>query len=149
MQLTKRCCGAAATLIVLALSGPGASASETYYRWTDASGTRVNSDRPPPAGIQYDVITTETNTTVPSQADEQGAAPGNNASPEPQNAPGRHLVIEKNPEACAVAKTNLDALNTHARIRMADGEGSFRYLNEDEKANERAQAEAAIAQNCE
>jgi len=138
--------------MILALSGHPASASETYYRWVAEDGTPVSSDRPPPPGVKYEVITTETNTSVPVAAEEPdiAGASGNGSATESGDgaASQPRIVAEKNPEACSIAKQNLETLNTHARIRMPDGEGSYRYLNEDEKAAQRAQAEAAIKQNC-
>jgi len=148
-----KCCAIAATLSLMAWSGSSIGAGDTYYRWNDASGNPVNSDRPPPAGVEYDVITTNTNTMVSAEAEDDMGSQG--ANPDPTNlagsqgSPTKRMVIEKNPEACSAAKQNLETLNTHARIRMPDGNGSYRFLNEEEKAAERAQAEAAIAQNCE
>lgn len=148
-----RRCAIAASLSLLALSGSSIWASETYYRWKDASGNPVNSDRPPPTGVEYDVITTNTNTRV-DQREYQPESPqggsgraGNTA--DQQNAAVPLMEFVKDPEACAIAKQNLETLNTHARIRMPDADGNFRYLNEEEKANARTEAEAAISQNCE
>lgn len=153
MNSKMKCCAIAATLSLMAWSGSSTGAGDTYYRWNDASGNPVNSDRPPPAGIEYDVITTNTNTMVDERADQpefpQDVSTSQADSGEQQGISAKRMVIEKNPEACEVAKQNLETLNTHARIRMPDGNGSYRFLNEEEKAAERAQAEAAIAQNCE
>lgn len=153
MNLRIRRCAIAATLSLMACSGSSIGASDTYYRWNDASGNPVNSDRPPPVGVEYDVITTNTNTMVPAEVEDDIGAQSTNPDPtnlaENQGNPTKRMVIEKNPEACSAAKQNLETLNTHARIRKPDGNGSYRFLNEEEKASEREHAESAIALNCE
>ena len=146
-------CAIAASLSLMAWSGSSTAAGDTYYRWNDASGNPVNSDRPPPAGVEYDVVTTKTNTMVSPEVEDdigsQSANPGRANPAERQGTPTKRLVIEKNPEACSAAKQNLQTLNTYARVRMPDANGNYRYLNEDEKASEREQAQAAIDLNCE
>jgi hypothetical protein len=148
-----KCCAIAATLSLMAWSGSSTGAGDTYYRWNDASGNPVNSDRPPPAGIEYDVITTNTNTRVDERADQretpQSGSSGTDGTADQQNMPVPLMEFEKDPKACAIAQQNLETLNAHARIRMPDEDGNFRYLNEEEKANARIEAEAAISQNCE
>ena len=145
-----RSCSTSAALMLLALAGSPASAGDTYYRWIDSSGTPVNSDRPPPAGVEYDVITKSTNTmvspTTNQTGDSQGASPVGSADQQALSTP--RMIIEKNPEACAIAQQNLETLNSYARIRMPDADGNYRYLNEEEKAAEREQAQAAISLNC-
>jgi hypothetical protein len=139
-------------MVLLGLSG-WSTAGDTYYRWIDASGTEVNSDRPPPAGVEYETIATSTNNRVDEIPDRENATgvsdPGQSGTQGNEAAPEQRYATKKDPEACTIARQNLETLKTHARIRMPDGEGSFRYLSEDEKAAERAKAEAAIKQNCE
>jgi hypothetical protein len=148
----KRACSAVVALVLLSLSGISAVAGGTYYRWIDASGTPVNSDRPPPAGIEYETIATSTNERMEEIPGEEveplGAKPAQDTGSGQEAAGVPRMEIVKNPEACAAARQNLETLNTHARIRIPDGEGSYRFLNEDEKAAERAKAETAIKQNC-
>lgn len=153
MKPTKRTCAAMAALVVLSFTSGWASAGGTYYRWTDENGTPVNSDRPPPTGIEYEMVSTGTNNMVTGgmQEDEglAPAKPGSGRSPTQEAVTEQRIVVAKNPEACEAARKNLDALNTHARIRIPDGQGSFRYLNEEEKAAQRVEAEASISANCE
>ena len=152
MKSKMRACSAATALVLLTLSGWSSAAGGTYYRWTDASGTEVNSDRPPPPGTEYETIATSTNERVDEVTDDGNMKPAETPSrgeaPEIGQAPMQRIVVEKNPEACALAKQNLETLNTKARIRMPDGQGSFRFLSEEDKADQRTQAEAAIKQNC-
>ena len=144
----------ATAMVLLSLSGWASAAGGTYYRWVDATGTEVNSDRPPPAGIEYETVSTSTNLlqprktqeapakgnaqSVPPKADNSGAAPANSGN----------TIFAKNPEYCEAAKKNLETLSTKARIRLSDADGNIRYIDEKEKAEQRATAEAIIAQHC-
>ncbi len=144
----------ATAMVLLSLSGWASAAGGTYYRWIDASGTEVNSDRPPPAGIEYETVSTTTNLlqrevpqeapatepaqSVPPKEDKGAAAPAGSAG----------TIIKKNPEYCEAARKNLETLNTKARIRLSDADGNIRYIDEKEKAEQRANAEAIIAQHC-
>jgi hypothetical protein len=143
--------GTATALIILALSSAGAQAGETYYRWQDASGTTVNSDRPPPAGTDYDVITTDSSSI--HQVNNAESVPPKQSTPldsklEGEPVSARTPAPPKDQKACEHARQNLQTLNTSARIRVPDGNGNYRYLNEDEKAVQRNNAEAVIAKNC-
>jgi len=142
-----------AGLLVAAVCGLPAFAGENYYRWVDEQGTEVNSDVPPPAGVDYEVIRVKRSMTEPVTEDETAAAVEDNpspASPQEESSPlALKKVPVKSPEACAAARRNLEGLNTYARIRVPDGSGGFRFIGEDEKAKLRAEAEATIAANCE
>ena len=146
----------ATAVVLLTLSGWTTAAGGTYYRWTDATGTEVNSDRPPPAGIDYETVSKNTNllqqetpqgqpTTIEAQS-EPATKQNNDAAPP---ATATNAIIKKNPEYCEAAKKNLETLSMHGRIRLSDADGNIRYLNEDEKAEQLATAQAIIAQHCE
>lgn len=144
----------ATAMVLLSLSGWTSAAGGTYYRWIDASGTEVNSDRPPPAGIEYETVSTATNLSQPGEPQQ---APATSEAPSAQPAEEKSAaapvsttgsIIKKNPEYCAAAKKNLETLSTKARIRLSDAEGNIRYIDEKEKAEQRATAEAIIAQHC-
>lgn len=151
MNLTIRRYAIAATISLMACSGSAIGAGDTYYRWKDASGTPVNSDRPPPAGIEYDVITTNTNLKREVNSMEE-TPPVENSEPnkklEGESPVAQATVAAKDPAACKQARLNLETLTTSARIRVADGNGNYRYLNEDEKEAQRNNAEAVIARDC-
>lgn len=149
MKLTKKCWIAASALAMVTLAGQAAWAGDNYYRWYDDSGAPVNSDRPPPPGVDYEVISKRDNRVNLEEPDEPQAASTSTPS---QGAVGEAAAspqVERDPEICATAQANLETLNTHARIRVPDGEGSFRYIGEEEKATQRANAEQLIAQHCE
>ena len=112
------------------------AASNTHYRWLDKFGNPVHSDRPPPAGTEYEVVSTGSNMVRKVSASE-GAVP---AVAEPSVGNQFEAVIDgkpkppaKNPEYCKRAQDNLNTLDSTARIRIRNDEGEFRYLNEEEK----------------
>ena len=141
----------AALAVIFALSSFSVSAGKNHYRWIDDRGNPVHSDRPPPKGVDYEVISTGSTLSRPVSADE-GAVPAEikprvgNEFEQVDNAPPE---IEKNPEYCQRAKDNLDSLDTAPRIRIRNEEGEYRYLSDAERATERQKAVSAIETHCE
>jgi len=136
--------------VAVVLGNASASADGTYYRWLDERGTPVNSDRPPPAGTPYDVISTKSKLKRQVGAGE-GAVP---ATVEPsvgnEFEPVKTLVepVQKNPEQCKRAQENLETLNTKVRIQIRNDQGELRPLNEEEKEAQRKQAMDTIKVHC-
>ncbi|MEE4145035.1 MAG: DUF4124 domain-containing protein [Halieaceae bacterium] len=152
MKPTNRNCCIAAGLVLLTLSGFPAQAGGKYYRWVDDTGTTVNSDRPPPAGVKYEAISGTPSFMYAEEEAESAPVPEDQPAPaaKPEVAKSQtRPMLEKNPEYCEQATKNLEVLNTKARIRVPDGNGNYRYIGEDEKAEQRTTAEAIIAQHCE
>ena len=93
-----------------------AVAEDAYYRWKDDRGNLVHSDRPPPKGVDYEVVST--GSTFKRVVDEaEGAVPldvtpevGNEFEPVDTARP----TIPKNPEYCDRARLNLDNLDNIA-----------------------------------
>jgi hypothetical protein len=145
--------GLAATAgVLLAISALSAGAGNTHYRWLDERGNPVHSDRPPPKGIDYEVISSGTGLKRPVEASE-GAVPaklepGVGNEFQPQNETEQVQVMKKNPEYCQRARENLNTLNTSARIRVRDEQGEFRFLDEEEKEARRQEARDAITRHC-
>jgi hypothetical protein len=143
-------CAAISAAVVLGLANLSANAGQTYYRWLDDRGNPVHSDRPPPKGTDYEVVSTETSLMRQVEADE-GAVP-----PELEPTPGNEFEqvdtapsdVEKNPEFCQRARANLETLDKDIRIRMRDENGEYFYLTDEQKAEQRRNAEAAIAEHC-
>lgn len=126
------------------------SANETHYRWLDERGNPVHSDRPPPSGVEYEVISTKSGfkRMVPGAV---GAVPleveprvGNEFQPVPK----RTEEVRKNPEICEIARKNLETLNTFARVQVKNDQGDIEYLSDEEKEAQRSEAEALIQQHC-
>ena len=145
--------GLQASLIVLMAAGSlHVGAADSYYRWLDSRGNTVLSDRTPPAGVDYEVISTQSGLkrVVPG---EQGAVP-RMVVPSVSNqfdpvATSPTTVVHKNPEICEVARKNLETLDTFARVRVRDDQGDFQYMSEEAKEAQRETALALIEQHCE
>jgi len=135
----------------LTLAGALAHAGENVYQWNDERGNQVNSDRPPPPGIKYEVISTSSS-MVRKVDEEEGAVP-KVVEPTPTNdfepVNTAQRAVEPNPEYCARARDNLAQLDTKARIRVRNEAGEVRFLTEDERAGERDKAIGAIETYCE
>jgi len=141
----------ATILLGSALLQPLANAGNTHYRWQDERGNVVHSDRPPPAGIDYDVISTGTSKYREVDAAE-GAVPAR-IKPTPGNefepADSKPTEVEKNPEYCQRARTNLEAIETNPRIRMRNDKGEYYFLDQDQIAEQKALAQENIDRFCE
>ncbi len=142
----------ALALVVAGLGSPSAFAERGYYKWVDSRGNPQHSDRPPPPGVEYEFISTETGfrRRVTKEEASQGgsSAPAMPAAPRPTpTAAEQQVAIEKNPELCDRAKANLDTLNSNARVRIRDGD-DIRYLTDEEKEVQRQKAQDLIAVHC-
>jgi len=135
----------------LIFSGPTVNAGTEYYRWKDANGNPVNSDRPPPQGIEYEVISTGSSLVRPVEPN-TGAVPKTvepTASNSFEPVDTSRLQVEKNPEYCARARENLNQLDTHARVSLRNEQGEVRILTPEEKEAERQKALNSIEAFCE
>ena len=137
-------------LSVMILFGPLAHAGQVVYRWIDDRGNPVNSDRPPPKGVDYEVISTNSSMVRPVDA-EEGAVPLQ-VKPSPSNefdpVDASPPKIEKNPEYCQRARENLETLNMNVRIQMRDENGEVYFLSEEDRAIQRKKAQDSIEVNC-
>lgn len=126
-------------------------AGQVVYRWKDDRGNQVNSDRPPPKGIDYEVVSTTSSMVRPVDAEEGAVpakvtpSPGNQFEPVESSPP----KIEKNPEYCERAQENLAALDSKVRIQMRNEQGEVYFLTEEEREVQRQKALDSIAVNCE
>ena len=144
-------CALVGAAIILVLSSVSATAGKNHYRWVDDRGNPVHSDRPPPEGIDYEVISTGSSLVREVAADE-GAVPAEikpRVGNEFDQVDTASKGIEKNPEYCQHARENLATLNSAARIRLRDDQGELRYLTEEEKEEQRQRASETIAAHCE
>lgn len=144
-----------ALLLALSLAGSAAFAGEKgYYKWQDARGKLQLSDRPPPNGIEYEFVSDDSGLSRRMSADEPRAdnLPSSTAQPteikDTRNEAEKRTTIEKNPALCDQAKGNLDTLNSKARVRIRDADGSIRYLSEAEKEEQRQKARDLSAVHC-
>lgn len=151
MKRVATTCALALTIAASTLLGSFATAAgQVVYRWTDERGNPVNSDRPPPKGVDYEVISTSSSMVRPVDADE-GAVPLEvKPSPDNQFEPvnSSRPKIEKNPEYCQRARENLETLDLKVRIQMRNEQGEVHFLTEEERAAQREKALNAIEVYC-
>ena len=125
-------------------------AENTYYRWADDRGNPVHSDRPPPKGTDYEVVSTGSS-LVRKVAAEEGAVPADT-----QSTPGNEFETtesakpeqKQNIEFCKRAQDNLNTLESTARVRIRDDQGEFRYLTAEEKETEKKKAIDLMTVHC-
>ena len=132
------------------LLGTLSAQAETYYRWTDENGRPVHSDRPPPKGIDYEVVRTGTGLKR-AVGSEEGAVPRTVEPTESNNFEPMtisKMKIEKNPEYCARARENLEVLNAKVRIQMKDENGEVYYLSDEDREFQKKRAIETIEVHC-
>lgn len=145
----------------LAIAAPITVSTDTHaqsrvYRWTDADGNLVVSDRPPAdASIRYELVSPRTSRPSSPPAPTGSASSGtesstggeaSDAAPGAAGSTGPSVV--KDPDICAAARSNLNTLETFARIRVRGADGEMRYLDESEKEAQRDEARALIRLHC-
>jgi len=136
--------------LALVFSCANSAGENVHYRWLDTRGNPVHSDRPPPKGVPYEVVSTQSSLIRKVDASE-GAVP---ATTEP--TPGNEFEqveaspkpVRKNPEQCRRARENLETLDTKVHIQIRNDQGELRPLSEEEKAAQRKQAIDTIAVHC-
>lgn len=147
-HLRKACLMAA----VIALgSVPSAMADDSLYRWLDERGSPVYSDRPPPRGIDYEVLSSRSSLrrVVPA---EQGAVPpevtprvGNEFKPVSSRPDAEPF---KSSEICQRAQENLQALRDHARLQVRNDQGDMEFITDEQRRQMMGESQALIERHC-
>lgn len=114
---------------------------EGHYRWVDSNGIVKYADRPP-EGIEAEFIKFSTRKT--SQGNKEQTA---EETEQAETYAKMEALPEKDPKLCKQAQKNLKALEG-ARIRIAEPDGSKRFLTEDEKESQRDNARKFIKIHC-
>lgn len=150
MQRILTHCALVLAIATTILSSSFASAGQAVYRWVDDRGNQVNSDRPPPKGVDYEVISTSSSMVRPVDA-EEGAVPLD-VEPSPSNefeaVDANPPKVQKNPEFCQRARDNLETLELNVRIQMRDEQGEIYFLSEEQRSVQRQKALDTIKANC-
>jgi hypothetical protein len=140
-------------LAVLVATGTWAAqvaAGDVHYRWLNDRGQPVYSDRPPPQGVDYEVVSTSSTFKRAVSADE-GAVPlevesrvGNEFEQinTADKGPG------KNPELCARARQDLEALTSADQVKVRNDQGEVRLLSPEEMQIERVRAQEQVKVYC-
>ena len=153
MTVNFRSLAAISIVVTVAFTAMITSARDgtTHYRWLDNRGNPVHSDRPPPKGIDYEVV--ETGSSIVRQVK------GNTGAVPPETTPrvgNRFETVDKNgtgftksTSQCQRAKENLAALNGGAEIKVRNSQGELRTLSSQEVTEEAEKANNAIRLHCE
>lgn len=135
MKPAVRYCRNALLLVALVTGSLPGVAGTAYYRWIDEGGNKIHSDRPPPNGVDYEVVRTGSSFKRAVSSGE-GAVP---LATEPdgdsqlqQADVSSETRSQKNPELCARARDNLDALTNSDRVTMRNEQGEVRVLTAEE-----------------
>ena len=116
--------------LALAVCAAPLSAASPVYKWKDARGVTHYSDSPPPTGAYREIAAPADKPAAPQAATPKG--------PPPISAD------------CAQARLNLQHLQGTAPVGLdADRDGKpDAVMGDDERAKQRAQAEAAVRARC-
>lgn len=141
-------------LALLALLLPTFAQAQSVYRWTDEDGVTHFGDREP-TGRQSDRVSVRTGRLSGTPAERATPQEQLRALDEQRNENTRRAnetAVEearrKQREAnCATARSNLQVLSSHARVRIEEG-GEQRYLTPEEIETQRARFEQAVEENC-
>lgn len=136
------------TTLIVSVS---ANAGAVHYRWMNERGTPVHSDRPPPKGTDYEVISTNSGLKRVVSG-EQGAVPlevesrvGNEFESVDENLDAQ---VKKNPQLCQRARDNLNALAEPESVRMRNDQGEVRALTAKDIETQRTLAQAQADLYC-
>jgi hypothetical protein len=134
----------AAMLLLVATGSIESVADNNQYRWENSRGEAVFSDRPPPNGIDYEVVGSQStlNRVVSEDegADPLGVNPVDNSDKE-RNA--------ENLALCEGAKMNLAALAGTNKVSVRNDQGEVVELSPEGREIARQTAEAKIDIYCE
>lgn len=140
-------------LVLIALTVPALASADSVYRWTDENGVVHFGDREP-TGRSSERVSVKTGQpsggSERQSAQEQVEALEKNQA-ERERRENETAVAEarrKQREArCQTAQTNLEAINSNARIRVTDNDGQ-RYLSPEEIAEKKQQFEQIVDESC-
>ena len=149
---------AASSILLLFLQGQPADASPTY-RWVDDNGNPVLSDRPPETGTPYIEVGVDTGfrryakpaateTTEPGGQAPTGSASVSTLASSTGAEANLTQVVVADPALCEQAKDNIFKLETFPRMRVRDDDGEVRFMSDEERAAQLANAYKVRDANC-
>jgi hypothetical protein len=125
--------------------------NNTYYQWRDEHGTVHHSDKAPPKGVDYEVVSTDSGLKRVVEA-EEGVVPleteptvGNEFK---QIKKKPDTSTEPNPILCERAQKDLETLTSSDEVAVRNEQGEVRYLDDEEIEVERFRAQKTIERNC-
>ena len=126
--------------LVLSLTLCTGAHAAKVYTWTDSKGVTHYGERPP-KDVKATLIHARTGHSEPTPETEQ-------PKPSTNNTPSGTQMLTQDPERCAQATRNLEALKSYNRIKVKDDKGELRVLSEDEKAERIADMQRIVDESC-
>lgn len=129
--------------------------AKEFYKWVDDDGIThytVAAPKNRPSTLVRTQVSGSAPTPTARGVSASRALPGDEgtgktAKPKSTVKPASAAALD--PNRCSQAKSNIDTLVTHPRIRITDESGNIRYLSDAEKAERQAEAEQAVKESCE
>lgn len=139
---------------LIALMTPALASANSVYRWTDEDGNVHFGDREP-SGRSADRVSVKTGNPGNDgqrQSPQEQVEALDERQTERERSENESAVEEarrKQRDArCETAKANLQAIDSNARIRVADGDGEQRYLSQEEIQEKKAEFEQVAEESC-
>ncbi len=140
-------------LALLMCATPGLAAGGSVYKWTDENGVTHFGDRQP-VGRNAEQVNVRSSSSTSGSGRQSPQERLNAMEQEQQNEQQRReeTAVEearrKQRDAnCATARSNLEVINSNARIRT-ETDGELRYLTPEEIEEQRQQFEKIAEENC-
>ncbi|MDR9426238.1 MAG: DUF4124 domain-containing protein [Marinobacter sp.] len=141
-------------LALIMCATPGLATGASVYKWTDENGVTHFGDRQP-TGSKAEQVDVRSGTRSPTGERQSPQERLNELEQNQQNeAQEREETAaeearRKQREAnCATARSNLDVINSNARIRTEGEDGEPRYLSPEEIEERRQEFEKIAEENC-
>lgn len=142
------------TLTLLLAVVPGVASSASVYKWTDENGVTHFGDRQP-NGQSSEKVNVRSGTASKATSERQSPQERMTDLEERQQGEAEQRRESAAQEArrkqreanCATARSNLDVIDSNARIRVEE-DGEQRYLSPEEIAEKRGQFEEMAEENC-
>jgi len=141
-------------LTVLMAAAPGLATSASVYKWTDENGVTHFGDRQP-TGQNAEQVNVRSGTSQGAGGQRRSAQEQLGELQEQQAAEQQQREESAVEEArrkqreanCATARSNLEVINSNARIRVEEN-GETRYLSPEEIEQQRQKFQEIADENC-
>lgn len=115
------------------------SHADSYYKWVDDQGVTHYGERAPKNTKAQKGKTqtghSEPSVYTPAETDKKTSAAAASAK-------------YPDPARCESAKQNLETINTSSRIKVADENGEYHYLSQEDIKKRKQEAQKAINESC-
>lgn len=141
-------------LALIMCATPGLATGASVYKWTDENGVTHFGDRQPTGSKaeQVDVRSGIRSPTGERQSPQERLNEleqnQQNEAQEREETAAEEARRKQREANCATARSNLDVINSNARIRTEGEDGEPRYLSPEEIEERRQEFEKIAEENC-